>query len=483
MISQRRAAKSRSILLKVALSLSVLSGLCLPTEAPAVDLQVAAQTADAGRVAVSDLLIAAGGSTGNLRAIATSEEILAELNRVRQSPAEYAAWLETLRPYYEGNDFRFPGEPGIRTSEGVAALDTAINLLEARSPMPPLRLEPGLVLSTQGHLDELLSHNRFTLSGLDGSTPAERAERYGSLEGGQLIELLSEPYASAPAIVAALIIDDGNRGRSTQKVLLNSGITSVGAVCGAREAAPLCVFSYASNYFNADYFNADYFNAETMLTASAPEDTSASPTVRSGSTEDPTWFGEIADEHLTALSAELVAETNKMRANPAAYARRLEAIRDHYEGNLVKVPGRPPVQVVEGVAALDEAIAVLRGSQPLGALAFSPGMSFGANDHAADLGEQSATGHYGSDGSDPFERINRYGLWRQSASENISYGQATIAEWHLINLLVDDNVPDRGHRKALLEPSYSAMGAACQEHPGFRIVCVMNYASEYYEDN
>ena len=203
--------------------------------------------------------------------------------------------------------------------------------------------------------------------------------------------------------------------------------------------------------------------------------------VRAGSREDSTWFGELSEAQLETLSEELIVETNKMRANPAAYAQRLEAIRDYYEGNLVKVPGRPAVAVVEGVNALDEAIAVLRGSSPLGALAFSPGMSFGANDHAVDLGSRGITGHYGSDGSDPFARINRYGEWRKRAGENISYGQATIAEWHLINLLVDDNVPDRGHRQALLDPGYSAMGAACQEHPGFRIVCVMNYASEYEE--
>lgn len=221
--------------------------------------------------------------------------------------------------------------------------------------------------------------------------------------------------------------------------------------------------------------------ARSTASVATPEEIVAGRPVQAGSMDDPTWFGDLSGSDLSALSEELIAETNKMRANPAAYAQRLEAIRDYYEGNLVKVPGRPAVQVVEGVGALDEAIAVLRGSPPLGALAFSPGMSFGANDHAADLGSKGITGHFGSDGSDPFARINRYGQWRSSASENISYGQATIAEWHLINLLVDDNVPSRGHRQALLEPGYSAMGAACQAHPGFRIVCVMNYASEYQE--
>ena len=460
MISQHRVAQSRSTLLKIALGLALASGFFAPEKALAASQQSVDETSPA--------MLARSNA-----AVATPEEILAELNRVRTAPAKYAAWLETLRPYYEGTAFRFPGEPAVRTTEGVVALDAAIRLLSAKSSMSPLALETGLVSSTQSHLAELMAHNRFTLSGIDGSTPLDRAERYGSVNG-RLVELLSERYSSAEAIVAALIVDDGNRGRSTQAMLLDPEVTGVGATCGAATEVPLCVFDYASEYVSSG-------GADVAEMPVSGDEKVASRPVRAGSMDDPTWFGALSGNQLSTLSEELVAETNKMRTNPAAYAQRLEAIRDYYEGSLVKVPGRPAVQVVEGVRALDEAIAVLRGSQPLGALAFSPGMSSGANDHATDLGSKGITGHYGSDGSDPFARINRYGKWHKSAGENISYGQATIAEWHLINLLVDDNVPDRGHRQALLEPTYSAMGAACHEHSGFRIVCVMDYASEYQE--
>jgi len=205
--------------------------------------------------------------------------------------------------------------------------------------------------------------------------------------------------------------------------------------------------------------------------------------VSPGSLQDTTWFGPVSSEQLDQLSAEIVAETNTLRADPAAYAQRLIALRPYYEGNLVKVPGHPIVEVFEGVSALDEAIAVLQNTSPLPQLSASAGMALGAADHSSDLGTKNATGHYGSDGSDPFTRINRYGEWQNTAGENISYGAPTIAEWHVIQLLIDDGVANRGHREVLLREDYGATGAACETHAAYRIVCVMTYAGAYQEAN
>ena len=200
-----------------------------------------------------------------------------------------------------------------------------------------------------------------------------------------------------------------------------------------------------------------------------------------GSRQDPTWFGPVSAEQLDQLSAEIIAETNVLRADPAAYAQRLIALRPHYEGNLVKVPGQPMIQVFEGVSALDEAIAVLQNTPALPPLSTSAGMTLGAADHSTDLGSKGTTGHYGSDGSDPFTRMNRYGRWQATAGENISYGAPTLAEWHVIQLLVDDGVANRGHREVLLSDDYGATGAACEAHAAYRIVCVMTYAGAYQE--
>jgi uncharacterized protein YkwD len=413
-------------------------------------------------------------------AIATPEAILAEINRMRESPAAYAAWLETLRPYYEGAAFYFPGERGMRTVEGVAALDGAISALPLRPPMPPITLAPGLVLATQDHLNELLAHNRFTLSGLDGSTALNRAERHGTLEGGQLNELLHKGLSSAQAVVASLVIDDGNSRRSTQDALLNADITRLGVACGVGvDGKPLCVLDYATQY-ETRLDSAVAVPAATPAVAAAPNDSDVISAADSSS-----WSGNLSESQLVLLADELIAETNLLRSNPAAYAEKLIRLRPFYEDTLVRVPGYPVVEVTEGVAALNEAIAVLQNTPSLSSLTASSGMARGADDHAKDLGSKGLTGHYGSDGSDPFVRISRYGLWDHTpgnvAGENITYGQATIAEWHLIQLLVDDNVPNRGHREALLRPRYQRVGSACETHPDFRIVCVMTYASEYQE--
>ena len=450
-------------------------------------------------------------------AIASPEEIVAELNRVRETPAAYAEWLETLRPYYDQAAFRLPGEMGIRTVEGIYALDHAIATLTQQSPLPSITLEDGLVQSTQGHLTELLSHNRFTLTGLDGSSPMTRAEEYGTLaEGGRLTELLSQGFKSAEAIVASLVIDDGSFNRSTRSLLLNPDITTVGAGCGlSHRDMPLCVFDYATTYHSDLPFIADVDTIATspaMPRSSTPPDpvlissadiSTALPgsttghhhsaqrsTINTATTEDVTMgevaLGKLPESQFALLAETLVTETNLLRNDPRAYAEKLIQLRPYYNGNLVERPNQPALEVVEGIAALDEAIAILQNTPPLPTLNRSEGMSQAAADHAKDLGTANITGHHGSDHSTPFMRMNRYGQWDQQhgniAGENISYGQMALAEWHIIQLLVDDNFPSRGHRQALLNPDYHDIGTACHAHPTYRIVCDMTYASNYEEN-
>ena len=66
------------------------------------------------------------------------------------------------------------------------------------------------------------------------------------------------------------------------------------------------------------------------------------------------------------------------------------------------------------------------------------------------------------------------------ATENIAFGD-NQARQVVIQLLVDDGVPGRGHRDNILDGRWGAEGAACGPHRDYRQICVMDYAVRYVE--
>ena len=65
--------------------------------------------------------------------------------------------------------------------------------------------------------------------------------------------------------------------------------------------------------------------------------------------------------------------------------------------------------------------------------------------------------------------------WEDSIGENIDYGH-TDPVGIVVSLVVDDNVPGRGHRKTIFNPKYALVGAALGPHKGYRDMCVMDFA-------
>ena len=184
--------------------------------------------------------------------------------------------------------------------------------------------------------------------------------------------------------------------------------------------------------------------------------------------------------YLSALEQGIITEMNRARTNPNAYSAKLVQLKQYFDGEIIRRPGEVGIITQEGVSAVNEAINFLRSASPVSELSPSRGMSLGARDHVSDQGPKGALGHTGSDGSQPWDRVSRYGEWQISVGENISYGPNT-AERVVMQLIIDDGVADRGHRTNIFQSDFAVAGVACGDHAKYRIMCAITYAGGYVE--
>ena len=100
-------------------------------------------------------------------------------------------------------------------------------------------------------------------------------------------------------------------------------------------------------------------------------------------------------------------------------------------------------------------------------------------DHVQDQGPKGLLNHIGSDGSDNGTRLSRYGTWHGSASENITYGPRSTGEEIVMQLYIDDGVPDRGHRINLMNRDIYMTGNFSGPHEAYGYMSCMTYATSY----
>lgn len=189
--------------------------------------------------------------------------------------------------------------------------------------------------------------------------------------------------------------------------------------------------------------------------------------VKAQTTAQPDW---------SAIEANLLVEHNRIRQNPQSYIPILEAhlARMDAQGNIPNGCGLNCTLVTqEGRAAVQEAINFLQNQSAVGPLSLSEGAAQAAKAHAQDQ-QGGSTGHTGSDGSRPSERLSRFGVENLGSGENIAYGPDT-AEKVMMNLIIDDGVADRGHRTSIFSPNWNMAGVGCGPHATIRSVCVIDY--------
>ena len=106
------------------------------------------------------------------------------------------------------------------------------------------------------------------------------------------------------------------------------------------------------------------------------------------------------EPYLTDVEKDVILETNKVRADPAKYAKMyIEPRFKLFEGRYYKEPGKITLVTSEGVSAVKACYNFLLKQQPCEPLLPGKGLSKAAKDHADEQGRTSSTGHNGLNGS------------------------------------------------------------------------------------
>jgi uncharacterized protein YkwD len=97
-----------------------------------------------------------------------------------------------------------------------------------------------------------------------------------------------------------------------------------------------------------------------------------------------------------------------------------------------------------------------RSAAGLAPVTLNSQLTAAAQRHSQDMADHNFIAHNGSDGSSPFDRIQREGYRFSFAGENVAAGQSTpddaMSSW------MNETPPNDGHRQNILSPNYREIG-------------------------
>ena len=182
-----------------------------------------------------------------------------------------------------------------------------------------------------------------------------------------------------------------------------------------------------------------YISAEDLLIRQKDNTNSNSP---STSTNRPAKTKDAA-RYMTADEISMVNEINLVRSNPAGYIKYVEMYKKDVAAG----------RAFGSIATCNELIAELRKTPNLSILQPTECLFNAAKKHGEDQRPSGTTDHVGSDGSYPWDRVKRECPYMTEGNENLVGGPASVRKAVLL-LLVDDGIPNRRHRRTILNKDW-----------------------------
>ncbi len=350
---------------------------------------------------------------------APAQSMLDEINLLRADPPAYIPLVEAYLRAVQS-------DPTWDNAYKKAEMEAGQELIEELRKTPKLSqlsAQEGLYLAAMKHGKDVKKQGQITHTGSDGSQPYDRikAQAPTMVDGS---ENLVSGATNVREGMMILLVDSGVPGRGHRVNLLqpkweSAACYEIGEVDGL-------------NGSWVQLFGTENDRPDALAASEEPVEIEEGPADYSFMNED---------------ERSMLEEINLMRADPQGYIPFVEAYVEEF-----KKAGWDAASTDDEVATAKELIAELKKLEPLSQLRPHQDLYEVAKLHGQDLRQMGQIQHQGSDGSMPYNRV-RQGTDLTDGNENIVGGTTFIRE-SVITLLVDSGIPNRGHRKALLEPKW-----------------------------
>lgn len=177
-----------------------------------------------------------------------ARQILAEINLARTEPLLFAGFLREIRGHFQGKSHRLSDTfAQMETSEGISAVDEAIEFLCRQKPLPPLAWSSGLAAAA-AELTQVQGESGAIGHGSGSSGVRQRIERYGTWETEIGESIVYDPI-DPRMMVLRMIIDDGVPGRGHRKNQFNPAYDTAGIACGPHPRFEgICVIDFSGRF-------------------------------------------------------------------------------------------------------------------------------------------------------------------------------------------------------------------------------------------
>ena len=179
-----------------------------------------------------------------------------------------------------------------------------------------------------------------------------------------------------------------------------------------------------------------------------------------------------------------LSEINRARTKPLEYAELVQKQIDSFVDDW-KMPLYPGCfyKTNEGKQVWIETFNFLKKQKPLHEYKLNGGLTLASDDHVADLAAHDMFGHDSSNGDDLTTRIKYrcgkdfVGTWGECVGSSFDVKGVNHATATVLGLIIDDGVPNRGHRNAKFSSDYNFIGSSSRKS-GSKVITVIDFHSK-----